>query len=136
MPNNKICQPTKHHYFQLLVVLFLLCYCTPELLSQTSAHCSFNQLCTCKYAPNANGAGGSARPGNGGGAGVGLRNNYGGSNNQQGTTESSYQGQFGTITTRLVGKFIQKIYPDVGVSYLFLQLNQIVVIMFLPAALT
>ncbi len=66
----------------MFLSLLLLLLFPGDLLAQTSAHCPFNQLCTCKYAPD---EGGGER-GRGGGGGY--------------TTEPTYVGQFGTITTR------------------------------------
>ena len=63
------------------VILLILVLAPSPLCSQTSAHCSFNQLCSCKYAPN--------------GSSTGVY-----STTTTTTSRSTFQGQFGSITER------------------------------------
>lgn len=80
----------------LVLFLVTLSLCPHLLLSQTSAHCTFNQLCTCKYIK----VGGD---GDGGYHHQQQQQQLGGDYDggpETTTYSSSYQGQFGTITTR------------------------------------
>ncbi len=69
-------------WLSLSLLLLLLLLLPRPLLGQTSAHCPFNQLCTCKFAPDHH----NQQPNSN-------------SNNNAYSTEATFTGQFGTITT-------------------------------------